>query len=102
MRKRAKTRALCPLSGAYTPFINQLIACEISFKRNFDMDWNFEFLFYYLVAWHEVEQNKCKHDPQLSYNKLRDSFNEMNFKNDCCERCGKSRRGCPKLVTFFS
>ncbi len=54
------------------------------------MDWNFEFLFLYLAAWHEVEQNKCKHDPQLSYNnKIRDSFNEMNFKDVCCERCGK-------------
>ncbi len=31
------------------------------------MDWNFEFLFCYLAAWHEVEQNKCKYDPQLSY-----------------------------------
>ncbi len=84
-------------------FINQLIKCEISFKRNFYMDWNFEFLFCYLVAWHEVQQNKCKHEPQLSYNnKIRDLFNEMNFKDVCCERCGKSRRGCPKLVTFFS
>ncbi len=49
-------------------FINQLIECEISFKRKFYMDWNFEFLFCYLAAWHEVEQNKCKHDLQLSYN----------------------------------
>ncbi len=24
-------------------FINQLIECEISFKRNFYMDWNFEY-----------------------------------------------------------
>ncbi len=32
------------------------------------MDWNFEFLFCYLAALHEVEQNKCKHDQQLSYN----------------------------------
>ncbi len=75
-------------------FITQLIECEISFKRNFYMDWNFEFLFCYLAAWHEVEQNKCKHDPQLSYNnKIRDLFNEMNFKDVCCECCGKSRRG---------
>ncbi len=66
------------------------------------MDFNFEFLFCYLAAWHEEEQNKCKHDPQLPYNnKIRDLFNEMNFKDVCCERCGKSRRGCPKLVTFF-
>ncbi len=44
------------------------------------MDWNFEFLFCYLAAWHEVEQNKCKHDPQLSYNnKIRDLFYEMTF-----------------------
>ncbi len=44
------------------------------------MYWNFEFLFFYLAASHEVEQNKCKHDPQLSYNnKIRDLFNEMNF-----------------------
>ncbi len=84
-------------------FINQLIECEISFKRNFYMDWNFEFLFCYLAAWHELEQNKCKHDKQLSFNnKIKDLFNEMNFKDVCCERCGKSRRGCPKLVTFFS
>ncbi len=83
-------------------FINQLIECEISFKRYFYMDWDFEFLFSYLAAWHEEEQIKCKHDPQLSYNnKIRDLFNEMNFKDVCCERCGKSRRGCPKLVTFF-
>ncbi len=83
-------------------FINQLVECEISFKRNFYMDWNFEFLFCYSAAWHEVEQNKCKYDPQPSYNnKIRDLFNEMNFKDVCCERCGKSRRGCPKLVTFF-
>ncbi len=82
-------------------FINQLIECEISFKRNFYMDWNFEFLICYLAAWYKVEQNKCKHDPQLSYNRIGDSFNEMNFKGVCCERCGKSRRGCPKLVTFF-
>ncbi len=62
--------------------INQLIECEISFKNNFYMDWNFEFLFCYLAAWHEVEQNKCKHDPQLSYNnKIRDLLNEMNFKD---------------------
>ncbi len=54
------------------------------------MDWNFEFLFCYLAAGHEVEPNKCKHDPQLSYNnKIRDLFNEMNFKDVCCERCGK-------------
>ncbi len=67
------------------------------------MDWNFEFLFCCLAPWHEVEQNKCKHDPQLSYNnKIRDSFNEMNFKDVCCARCGKSRRGCPKLVALFS
>ncbi len=66
------------------------------------MDWNFEFLFCYLAAWHEVEQNKCKYGPQLSYNnKIRDLFNEMNFKDVCCECCGKSRRGWPKLVTFF-
>ncbi len=66
------------------------------------MDWNFEFLFCYLAAWHEEEQNKCKHEPQLSYNnKIRDLFNIMNFKDVCCERCGKSRRGCSKLVTFF-
>ncbi len=66
------------------------------------MDWNFEFLFCYLAAWHEVEQNKCKHDPQLSYNnKIKDLFNEMTFKDVCYERCGKSRRGCPKLVAFF-
>ncbi len=83
-------------------FINQVIECEIAFKRNFYMDWNLEFLFCYLAALHEVEQNKCKHDPQLSYNnKIRDLFNEMNFKDVCCERCGKSRRGCPKSVTFF-
>ncbi len=45
------------------------------------MDWNFAFLVSYLAAWHEVEQNKCKHDPQLSYNnKIRNLFNEMNFK----------------------
>ncbi len=69
-------------------FINQLIKCEISFKCNFYMDWNFEFLFCYLAGWHEVEQNKCKHNPQLSYNKtIRDSFNEMNFKDVYCERC---------------
>ncbi len=66
------------------------------------MDWNFEFLFCYLAALHKVEQNKCKHDPQLSYNnKIRDLFNEMTFKDVCYERCGKSRRGCPKLVAFF-
>ncbi len=60
------------------------------------------FFFLYLAAWHEEEQNKCKHDPQLPYNnKIRDLFNEMNFKDVCCECCGKSRRGCPKLVTFF-
>ncbi len=83
--------------------LNQLIKCEISFKRSFYMDCNFEFLFCYLAAWHEVEQNKCKHDPQVSYNnKIRDPFNEMNSKDVCCERCGKSRRGCPKLVTFFN
>ncbi len=45
------------------------------------MDWNFEFIFCYLAAWHEVKQNKCKHDPQVSYTKkIRGSFNEMNFK----------------------
>ncbi len=83
-------------------FSSQLIECEISFKRNFYMDWNFEFLLCYLAAWREVEQNKCKHDPQLLYNnKTRDLFNEMNFKDVCCERCGKSRRGCPKLAPFF-
>ncbi len=83
-------------------FINQLIECEIYFKRYFYMDWNFEFLFCYLAPWHEVEQNKCKHDLQLSYNnKIRDLFNEVNFKDVCCERCGKSRRGSPKLVPFF-
>ncbi len=66
------------------------------------MDWNFEFLFGFLAAWHEEEQNKCKHDPQLPYNnKIRDLFNKMNFKDVCCECCGKSRRGCPTLVTFF-
>ncbi len=81
-------------------FINQLIECEISFERNFYM--NFEFLFCYLAAWHEVEQNKCKHDPQLlNNNKISDLFIEMNFKDVCCECCGKSRRGCPKFVTFF-
>ncbi len=58
-------------------FINPLIECEISFKPNFYMDWNIEFLFCYLAAWHEVEQNKCKPDPQLSYNnKIR--MNEIN------------------------
>ncbi len=68
-------------------FINQLIECETSFKPNFYMDWNFEFLFCYLAAWPEVEQNKCKHDPQLSYyNKVRDLFDEMNVKDVCCER----------------
>ncbi len=80
-------------------FINQLIECEISFKRTFYMNWNFEFLFCNLAAWHEVEQNKCKHDPQLSHNnKIRDSFNEVNFKDGCCERCGKPRRGCPHFL----
>ncbi len=60
------------------------------------------FFFLYLAAWHEVEQNRCKHDPQLSYNsKIEDLFNEMNFKDVCCERCGKSTRGWPKLETFF-
>ncbi len=55
-------------------FINQLIKCETSSKCNF------EFLFCYLAAWREVEQNKCKHDPQLSStNKIRDSFNEMHL-----------------------
>ncbi len=101
VRKRAITRALWPLSGT-SIFINQLTECEISFKRNVYMDRNFEFLLCYLAAWHEVEQNKYKYDPQLSYNnKIRDLFNEMNFKDVCCERCGKSRRDCPKLVTFF-
>ncbi len=38
-------------------FINQLIECEISFKRNFYTNWNFEFLFCYLAAWHKEEQN---------------------------------------------
>ncbi len=95
--------ACSPRCGTiYNVFINQLIECEISFRRNFYMDWNFEFLFCYLAAWHEVEPNKCKHDSQLSYNnKIRYLFNEMSFKAVCCERCGKSRRGCPKLVTFF-
>ncbi len=84
-------------------FIKQLIECKLSFKRNFYMDWNFEFLFCYFAAWHEVEQNKCKHDQQLSYNnKIRDLFNEMDFKDVCCERCRKSKPGCPNLVIFFS
>ncbi len=82
-------------------FIKQLIECEISFKRHFCMGLNVEFLFCYLAARHEVERNKCKHDPQLSYNnEIRELFDEMNFKDVCCERCDKSRRGCPKLVTF--
>ncbi len=61
-------------------FINQLIEREISFKRNFYLDWNFGFLFCYLAAWHEEEQNECKHDPQISNpDLLRVPFNEMDF-----------------------
>ncbi len=49
MIKRAITRALCPLSG------------------------NYGLLFCYVAVWHEVEQNKCKHDqiktwlPKIGY-----------------------------------
>ncbi len=89
VRKLMITRAVAVIWDMHV-FINQLIECEIYFKRNFYMDWNFEFPFCYLSAWHEEEQNKCKHEPQLSYNnKIRDLFNEMNFKDVCCERCGK-------------
>ncbi len=31
-------------------FINQLIKCEISFKRSFYLDWKFRILFCYLAA----------------------------------------------------
>ncbi len=92
---RDHARAVAVIWDMYV-FINKPIECEISFKCNFFMYCNFEFLFCYLAAWHEVEQKKCKHNPQLSYNnKIRDSFNKMNFKDVCCELCGKSGRGCP-------
>ncbi len=58
--RRMITHALWPLSGTCT-FLS------ISWS-NVKFLWNFEFLFCYLAAWHKVEQNKCKHDRQLSYN----------------------------------
>ncbi len=39
-------------------FINQLIECDISLKRNFYMDWNFKFLFCYLAARGLMEAGK--------------------------------------------
>ncbi len=42
-------------------FVNQLIECKISFKRNCYLDWNFGIPFWHLAACHEEEQNKCKH-----------------------------------------
>ncbi len=45
------------------------------------MDWNIEFLFCYLAAWHEVERKKCKRGPQVSYtHKIKGTFNKMNLK----------------------
>ncbi len=100
VRKRAITRSLWPLSGTRT-FLS-ISWSNVKFLFSVISIW-IGILSFYLAAWHEVEQIKCKHDPQLSYsNKIRDLFNEMNFKDVWCERCGKSRRGCPKLVTFLA
>ncbi len=46
--------------------INQLIECEIYFELNSCLDRNFEFLFFYFAAWHNVERNKRKHDRQVA------------------------------------
>ncbi len=66
VKRRAITRALWPLSGTCT-FLS------ISWS-------NVQFILSVISIWigilslHEVEQNKCKHDPQLSYNNMDDVF----------------------------
>ncbi len=72
-------RAVAVISDMHV-FINQLIECEITFRRFFLPGFEFGFLFCYLAAWHDEEQNKRKHDPQATNtNKIRASFNKMNF-----------------------
>ncbi len=46
-------------------YITQLIECEISFKCDFNLD--FMFLLYYSAS--NIEQNKSKHDSQVSNTK---------------------------------
>ncbi len=51
------------------------------FARTFCLDRSLKFsIYFYLTAWHDVEQNKCKRDPQIANNnKMKVSSSEINF-----------------------